>query len=600
VATSNSRNWKKISKILKNKSPQQCSYRYNKLIISEKRKWTRNEDIMLLDLHESLGPNWIEISLRLPGRTPEDIQERFEDKLNPCLKRSKFEKEEDEKILLLHEKHGNQWNEISKYFKNRNAAMIKNRFYSFLKKKVPAAGQKFTQGVEHSKMSQMSMTLTESDSFSISGNVTNQNFNNSSNFLTSQPKQEKKVPVKNKKNKNIIASQIVERESEGSSKERSEKNSREENSNSNFSHDGRKNLTHLDSNLIKEKFMKLDRDNEDFAHMDSELSNEATINKAFHNMKFEEDSMGFIGLENDRNENEIFKNIMTNKITCMDSSPSVSSYLRSMNNLSEKNSIFMQEQPQENFLRFNSSKFPNDMIIDDTEENNIPKDLIKLDTDSPKNKFLGKEGFDEMNNNFNEHYKNAFKTKKHSFDEKAIDEMEQSLKLSSYNSSQGQSFTPSVTPSYSLSSCSMPSVNFDVNDIDGLMKQYHMLEEVFDKVREVSSHHNIIYDSYKNTDVKTITLNKKLDEKRDNLSQKLQIVKNDYFNYVNINKDVLNFHGPNAEQSLNFQNKVRESLIMQIEILMELIKTTKLKISLMGQKGPGGPTIKNDDKMVEG
>jgi hypothetical protein len=72
-------------------------------------------------------------------------------------------------------------------------------------------------------MSQMSMTLTESDSFSISGNVTNQNFNNSSNFLTSQPKQEKKVPVKNKKNKNIIASQIVERESEGSSKERSEK-----------------------------------------------------------------------------------------------------------------------------------------------------------------------------------------------------------------------------------------------------------------------------------------------------------------------------------------------------------------------------------------
>jgi len=589
---------------LKNKSPQQCSYRYNKLIIYEKRKWTRNEDIMLLDLYESIGANWIEISFRLPGRTPEDIQERFEDKLNPCLKRSKFDKEEDEKILLLHEKHGNQWNEISKYFRNRNAAMIKNRFYSFLKKKVPAIGQKFSPCTDYNRTAQISLTLSESDSFSISGNSSNQNIYNPSSLLATQYKKKKIVTAKNKskKAKNIISCQIIERESEGSSKERSEKNSREENSNSNPSLDGRKNLTYFDSNLPKEKTMKKYEDNETYAnmeHIESEISNENTINRAFHNMKFEEDSISILGLEHDRNENEVFKNIMTSKLACIDSSPSVSSYIRSINNLSEKNSNYLPEKPQENYSQF-SSKYGNDMIIDDTEANYIPRDLLKLDPDSPKNKFLCNEAIDEMNNNFNEHYRNAFKTKKNSFDDKAIDELEQSLKLSSYNSSQGQSSTPSATPSYSLSSYSLPSANYDVKDIDGLKKQYQMLESVYDKVQEVKLHHNKIYYSVKNTDVKRVTLNKKLDEKSDNLSQKLQIVKMDYFNQININKDVYNCQAPNADQTLISQNKVRESLISQIEILMELIKTTKLKISLMSKSGPDEHSTNHDDKMVEG
>jgi hypothetical protein len=240
------------------------------------------------------------------------------------------------------------------------------------------------------------------------------------------------------------------------------------------------------------------------------------------------------------------------------------------------------------------------MIIDDTEANYIPRDLLKLDPDSPKNKFLCNEAIDEMNNNFNEHYRNAFKTKKNSFDDKAIDELEQSLKLSSYNSSQGQSSTPSATPSYSLSSYSLPSANYDVKDIDGLKKQYQMLESVYDKVQEVKLHHNKIYYSVKNTDVKRVTLNKKLDEKSDNLSQKLQIVKMDYFNQININKDVYNCQAPNADQTQISQNKVRESLISQIEILMELIKTTKLKISLMSKSGPDEHSTNHDDKMVEG
>ena len=136
VSDTNSRNWKKISHILGNKTAPQCAYRYNKLISEmTKAKWNRNDDILLLELTELYGQNWNYIVTKMPGRTVDDIMQRYIMKLDPKLKRSRFDKDEDELILKLHEKYGNKWNEISKYFPNRNASMVKNRYYSYLKKK---------------------------------------------------------------------------------------------------------------------------------------------------------------------------------------------------------------------------------------------------------------------------------------------------------------------------------------------------------------------------------------------------------------------------------------------------------------------------------
>jgi hypothetical protein len=136
VHDSQGRNWKKIAHILGNKTGPQCSYRYNKLITDVSRsKWNRNEDIQLLELTEVYGHNWVLIANKMPGKTPEEAKQRFTLKLDPRLKRSRFDREEDELILKLHEKFGNKWNEISKHFPNRNSAMIKNRYYSYLKNK---------------------------------------------------------------------------------------------------------------------------------------------------------------------------------------------------------------------------------------------------------------------------------------------------------------------------------------------------------------------------------------------------------------------------------------------------------------------------------
>jgi hypothetical protein len=136
VSETNSHNWKKISGIFGNKTAQQCSYRYIKLITDKNRsKWNRNDDIQLLELTELYGQNWVYIATKMPGRSPEDIMQRYILKLDPKLKRSRFDKDEDDLILKLHEQYGNKWNEISKFFPNRNSAMVKNRFYSHLKKR---------------------------------------------------------------------------------------------------------------------------------------------------------------------------------------------------------------------------------------------------------------------------------------------------------------------------------------------------------------------------------------------------------------------------------------------------------------------------------
>ncbi len=130
----NSKNWKKISEIIKTKTSQQCVYRYNKLLNQHKEiKWNRSEDIKLMELIEKHGFDWEVLSEHL--KKPADaIKERYYKKLDPNLKRSKFTENEDMLIYKLHNKYGNKWNEISSFFPDRNASMIKNRYYSFIRK----------------------------------------------------------------------------------------------------------------------------------------------------------------------------------------------------------------------------------------------------------------------------------------------------------------------------------------------------------------------------------------------------------------------------------------------------------------------------------
>jgi len=158
------KNWRVISEYIKTKSPQQCAYRYSKLLSDmNKKKWNRKDDIKLIELVETYGHNWEIISKMFGDRSERDVEARYKDKLDPIVKNTKFSQEEDSEILRLYEEYGNDWFQIARFFKNRNSKMIKKRFQTFLKfncKKSTRRNRK------NSKISQNSLSINLNNSTS--------------------------------------------------------------------------------------------------------------------------------------------------------------------------------------------------------------------------------------------------------------------------------------------------------------------------------------------------------------------------------------------------------------------------------------------------
>ncbi len=192
------RNLKKLSELLKTKSTQQINYRIKKIESKNKmRSFTRQDDLKIIELVEKYGLNWEIISKNFPDFSPEILEERYYNKLDPKLKRTKFTEEEDEKIVALYSKFGNNWKEIAFYFPNRNANMIKNRFYSFLKKKNNIHGvnslDKTNSFIESSSM------ITSSNNDLINDNQNNENIKFQYNNINSNINEEE-IVMENERN----------------------------------------------------------------------------------------------------------------------------------------------------------------------------------------------------------------------------------------------------------------------------------------------------------------------------------------------------------------------------------------------------------------
>ena len=95
----------------------------------------KEEDKVLLELVKNYGKNWSLIASNLEGRTGKQVRERYLNCLDPEIKREKFTLEEDEKIVDFYKKNGAKWKVLSGTLKGRTENMVKNRFYSYLKRK---------------------------------------------------------------------------------------------------------------------------------------------------------------------------------------------------------------------------------------------------------------------------------------------------------------------------------------------------------------------------------------------------------------------------------------------------------------------------------
>ena len=131
----NFKNWRKIANFIPGRTSIQCSARYRRIRPGlNKGSWNKEEDEQLLLLFQKYGKNWAAISKEMPHRTGKQIRDRFLNSLDSKFVRGKFTQEEDQIIIKYYKIYGHSWAKIAKKLKIRTGDMVKNRFYSSLKK----------------------------------------------------------------------------------------------------------------------------------------------------------------------------------------------------------------------------------------------------------------------------------------------------------------------------------------------------------------------------------------------------------------------------------------------------------------------------------
>ncbi|EFJ39739.1 transcription factor Myb15, partial [Volvox carteri f. nagariensis] len=95
------------------------------------------EDEQLRSLVETHGANkWTEIAAGLPGRTGKSCRLRWVNQLRGDLLTSAFTPAEDQKIVEMQATYGNKWSAIARELPGRTDNMVKNRWNSYLKRRV--------------------------------------------------------------------------------------------------------------------------------------------------------------------------------------------------------------------------------------------------------------------------------------------------------------------------------------------------------------------------------------------------------------------------------------------------------------------------------
>lgn len=109
---------------------------------NHKRKFTPEEDEALKILINQVGSlNWLKISELMPGRSAKQCRDRYVNYLLEPQKNEPWKDEEDEIIYSLFTIIGPKWTEISKHIPGRSGNNVKNRWYKHLYKKYNSFNQ---------------------------------------------------------------------------------------------------------------------------------------------------------------------------------------------------------------------------------------------------------------------------------------------------------------------------------------------------------------------------------------------------------------------------------------------------------------------------
>ena len=107
----------------------------NEELICYRKKFSSEEDeIIKLIFLNNENKKFEDYSSLLKGRSKRQCKERFNNYLNPNLKELIWTIDDDLKLLDKINQFGNKWSLISEYFPGRSINNIKNRWFKHLKK----------------------------------------------------------------------------------------------------------------------------------------------------------------------------------------------------------------------------------------------------------------------------------------------------------------------------------------------------------------------------------------------------------------------------------------------------------------------------------
>jgi hypothetical protein len=108
-------------------------------LCQKRRLFTADEDELLCRIMvEQPFSTWVTVASQLPGRSARQCRDRWANYLCPDNKNAPWTDSEDKLLMAKYQELGPRWTTISKSFDGRSENNVKNRWYTYVRRRMPA------------------------------------------------------------------------------------------------------------------------------------------------------------------------------------------------------------------------------------------------------------------------------------------------------------------------------------------------------------------------------------------------------------------------------------------------------------------------------